>query len=186
MKVLVHHSEKGRSFPLRPSRSNGLGGTHTAVTSSLSLWWKSDLPHTDAKGDPLDFGFVEVEEFPPWTAYGSAGFGILRGLVIITGIGRTLLIVLFFLFLIWFLFITSHWRLSRRSALISESIVQELSHCVLFCFHWLDRIQPCSLTKQKFLFFWLIHFLYQEISKLITISSGLILTWFSVSFSSNL
>ena len=95
---------------------------------------------------------------------------------------------LFFLPSSFFVFSSSHCgsRLSQRPALMSESIVLDLSQCFLFCFYWLDHIQLWSLTNQKFLFFWLIHFLYQEISGWTITLLGLILIWFSVFFSSDL
>lgn len=76
-------------------------------------------------------------------------------------------------------------RLFRRSALISEP-VYNLSQCLFFSFDWLNHIHLWSLTNQKFLFFWLIHFLYQEIWKRTSVLSCLNLTWFSVFFSFNL
>lgn len=132
--------------------------------------------------------FVDEGEFPPFSH--SRGFSRIWNLEVCAShdLNHQEELCLFFLPSSFFVFSSSHCgsRLSQRPALMSESIVLDLSQCFLFCFYWLDHIQLWSLTNQKFLFFWLIHFLYQEISGWTITLLGLILIWFSVFFSSDL
>lgn len=169
--------------------ANRLDGIHTRITSNLCPWGELGCHIPLRKESSGFFGLWRWEHFslqPFQRAYCLVGVGILKWFLIITWIIRKDSYY-YSLLLLFFSVSSSSFcgsRLFRRSALISEP-VHNLSQCLLFSFDWLNHIQLWSLTNQKFLFFWLIHFLYQEIWKRTSVLSCLNRTWFSVFFSFN-
>lgn len=180
---------KGASS-LQAAMVNRLDGIHTRITSSLCPWGELGLSHTIEKGILWIFWFVEVGAFLPSATPEGLLLSGSWNLEVVSNhyLNHQEGLLLLFSFPSFFSVSSSSRcgsRLFRRSALISEP-VHNLSQCLFFSFDWLNHIQLWSLTNQKFLFFWLIHFLYQEIWKRTSVLSCLNLTWFSVFFSFNL
>lgn len=160
----------------------------TGIMSNLCPWGEFGLSHTGGVGGVFwIFWFVEVGEFLPLAIPEGPLLSKSWNLEVVSSHYLNHQEGFLLYCSSFSVFSSSHGgsRLFRRSALISEPVCN-LSHCLFFSFDWLNHIHLWSLTNQKFLFFWLIHFLYQEIWKGTPVLSGLNLMRLSVFFSSNL
>lgn len=145
--------------------------------SSLFPWWEFDLSHTTyrRKGRPSGFfGLCRWKNFLPSAILGSLLLSSVWNLEVFAHRYWVIRKSSSYcsLFLLPFLFSLYHAVAQGFPELLLW--FQKLSYrvflfCFFFFFYWLDHIHPCSLTNQKFLFFWLIHFLYQEFSEWTTI-----------------